>query len=150
MKKLALLMLALVICSVNAQPIQNVYVFTESADEDFNKCNLSNEGLLASARATLRYNRITTAEVGNSDVALYINASVMPSVSGYCSSYLSIEIYKHAAINIQRGKIWGSHVLCKKGGLSTYTIQNTQFRLNELVRSMTERCITEIEDKLNK
>jgi hypothetical protein len=150
MKKLFQLILGIVICSVNAQPIQNVYVFAESADEDFNKCSLSNEGLLASARSTLRYNRISSADVGNSDVAFYINAAVLPAGSGYCASQISIEIYKHAPINIQKGRIWGSHVLCRKSHLSVYAIPNIQFRLNELVRSMSERCITEIEDKLNK
>jgi hypothetical protein len=150
MKIIFLVILMLVFSRSNAQPIQNVYVFAENADEDFIKCNLSNEGLLASARSTLRYNRISNAEIGSSDLSLYIRATVLPAGQGFCATYVHLEFYKMSPINIPKGRLWGSHVLCGKGSLTTASIQNTQTRLNDSVRSLTDKCITEIEDKLNK
>jgi hypothetical protein len=133
-----------------SQPIKNLYVFSEKDDDDFRRCNLSSEGLVATAKSTLRYNRINVSNQFNSDLDLWIAPSVIPINDNFCAAAVSIQIYKRGVISFSTGAMIGDHVLCNKTSIGTYKIQNTQTQWNNAVREMIELCISKIESNLTK
>lgn len=150
MKFILLIILVSIQISALSQPIKNLYVFSEKDDDDFRRCNLSSEGLVATAKSTLRYNRINVSNQSNIDLKLWIAPSVIPITNNYCATVISIQIYKLGVISLSTGAMIGDHVLCNKTSIGTYTIQNTQTQLNNTVREMIELCISKIESDLTK
>jgi len=133
-----------------SQPINNLYVFSEKEDDDFRRCNLSGEGLVATAKSTLRYNRIDISNQPNSDIKMYIAMTLLPLDRNYCAGLLTMQIYRIGVISLSKGTMIGDHVLCSRNSIGTYTIQNTQTKWNDAVREMVDLCITKIESKLTK
>lgn len=135
---------------VIAQPINNVVVFSETEDDDFRRCNLTYEGLVASAKSALRYNRIDVSNQSNGEVNLWISGQVLPIGNGYCATSITAQFYKIGMIALPKGNMLGDHVLCNKTSIGTYAIQNTQSKWNDTVRQMVDLCISKIESKLRK
>lgn len=133
-----------------SQPIKNIYVFSEKDDDDFRRCNLSSEGLVAAAKSALRYNRIDISNQLDSDLNLWIAPTAIPIYDNFCAIAVSIQIYKLGVISLSTGTMMGDHVLCVKNSIGTYKIQNTQTKWNDAVREMVDLCISKIESGLIK
>lgn len=152
LKRLLLLATLLITASigVTAQPINNVDVFSEAEDDDFRRCNLTYDGLIASAKAALRYNRIEISKQMNGDVNLWISGQVLPISNGYCAVSMTAQFYKVGVISLPKGSMMGDHVLCSKTLTGAYYVQNTQSKWNDAIRQMVDLCISKIESKLRK
>lgn len=150
MKFILFILLICIELTAFSQPINNLYVFSEKEDDDFRRCNLSSEGLVATAKSALRYNRIDVTNQQNSDIKMWVNMTVLPINNNNCAGNLTVWIYKLGGISLPKGTIVGDHVLCNRSSIGTYTIQNTQTKWNDAVREMVDLCIARIESRLNK
>ncbi len=151
MKEKILFVIFIFFVSINiahAQPFASAYVMTEDEDDDFKKCNLRNEGLIASAKSTLRYNRIEVSSALPSEIIVYINTAIFPTGGSYCGAGLTLEIFKYGQVSLKKGNVQGKHLLCSNSYVSHGTIQNSQEKLNESVRQILDLCISSIEKKL--
>lgn len=143
-------LLSLSIC-VHAQPINNVFVFSESDENgNFHRCNLNYEGLVASAKSALRYNRIEISQSNSAEIKLYISGVALPFQDGYCANSLFLQIYKGGYISIPQGKMYGTYELCSKSNTATFSTLNAQSKRNANVKEMVDLCLAEIESKLEK
>ena len=137
--------------AASASPLQHIHVFPETDDEDTRQCGLSSIAAVAATESVFRQNRVPIRSERDANIFAYVNLTVIKtSVTCVVSSQFQIFVYTNASLPGNTKSILVRGELCEKGGTLTGLASSLQARVNDQYRSFTERCISEIERKLNR
>ena len=146
MKKLLGIILFLFIQNCFALSMQDAYVFSEADGSENNSCGISGSSSVAAVESALRQNRINI-KGDTSNYSFYINNLAIDS-SNRCAvhSSLLVSFYSYVdAPNLKNKKIFGQVVLCNNFYMLTGPAYNMQPRVNDVLKGLTEECISKIE-----
>jgi len=150
---LSLLFLTFFYSSITfAQPIANVFVFSEKGNERNEKCNVSYESAVAAVKASLRYNRVPVVATDTSPFSLYINLNNHEFSSRACSIAINLHVYFYAPVNVPytNKKPFLKTMLCERTTAGVLDKINQQSSINTELKSMVEECLASIENTLSK
>jgi hypothetical protein len=138
--------------SIHAQVIRDAHVFTErDTTGESVKCQMSTDATQAAVETALRQNRIAVLPDSPGRLNVYVNLNIMEVDRANCVVNLMIQFLRFELVeiaNIRKQRI-GAHEFCMKQVLFLYGKSRIQTQVNDDARSLTERCISEVERKFN-
>ena len=129
--------------------IEGVYVFGEADSADGKSCGVAYTSAVSAVEATLRANNIKLlSSSALDDISAYVNLNPVPTSDRSCALSWNVRfrIYgKKTAYGPNKVSLGGDLVLCKDSGVMTGPTYTLQTRVNDELRSATEKCISEVE-----
>lgn len=109
-------------------------------------CNYSEKSVANTAEEIVKRKGIFVGK-GSDELVLGIDANLMPiEKSQNCIGYLQVEFKYYDLIKIKgsnRSK-YGVNIICRRGKTFIFSKITLQEKLNEMVRTNTDECLTEI------
>lgn len=125
---------------------ENIDVVIEQLSESAARCNISREGIDASTKSALRYNRIGYSK--DSQTYIYVNANVLNITGNSCFVALDVSIRQWDTMPDTRGgHISGTFEYCNAGLIQTGP--DAANRLYASTKNAIDQCLASVEPSPN-
>lgn len=129
--------------------IEAVWVFGEGDDAYNKSCSAAHTSAVSAVEATLRANNIKLlSKSGPGDISAYVNLNPVSTSDRSCALNWSVifRIYgEKTEYGPNKVRLRGFVELCSVSGIMIGPTYNLQTRVNDELRSATEKCISEVE-----
>lgn len=137
------------VSSVQAAPlVDNLYVLIERPTRVEQACGITKEGLEASAKSALRYNRIGYGEIDKAEAVLYINTHGV-NTGSLCAMDEEVQILDRIETVSPKGgkKMVAMKVYCSKATLLRGTSSDIGSRIYNNIKPLVDKCLLEMEER---